>query len=1250
MNKANMQDFDHNGLTFLPEDGADDQKLGIDLTGFAFDHDGDAQRVSPLDDYPSSLQSSGFLDNWVKQATGFFDSSPVFLDAPEVHNTTLCGQDADYQEQGTSKYRTSYRTKRSRPVSGTEQDVWSAAPMVDPGQLVANDSFPISEAIESYFKNSTEMSRPTQESAITQQQGSWYGGQVSSASEHIFERSPSSSTGSAAGSLSMESTRSTESSFATSVSVHNRQNSDAMEAGRLEDPHTKAPEVEDSNFAVPSPDALSPLDTDGQVKTNLGIRILGIPSQGAKTRVETQVKLTIQLVDKTTGRVIPETGYFQVNPDGSSCKVIGWRHFKIAPHLAAKSTRRKSVAADEISEREALQLHTEVICASQKTPVQACDACVIRERKRFFKRKAARTRPVRDSAASRIPNPDDPMIANQEREKIVMFSAGEVLDIPQGECEVPVRFTCYCRHHQEKIGFQLILSAVDWQGNVVAVGKTPPIMITDDHKSLTKLSATSDVGSSTKRFNHLIRRNSAEGSKASDSDMPAASTHSSSVKARRKGATTPKSLAMTPLIPTLFSLPTGDTGMKLEGTETTTTASTNHSVLSDGFTPVSSTSHTAPWLPTPINSPPALQDSPMAAILSGLEAANADMTGWNGNHQWTVPDDPASSHGRVPWDMSTNFLDRARVASDHSGGQNGNIYLKRPASVPNVSALSNAYLPLDTGRMNPAVMSALIPGEGPTSGGQPISIIGSNLTPDLTVMFGDVPAVTLTSVNPSSMVVWLPPSPAPGPVIVTFKDYPMQMAQDGHGGIQIFTYQDRSDRDLMQLALQVIGVSMTGQLQDANQIAQRILASGQAGEEGKSRDMTYNEDFLMSDANIVAQMCTGKTNNFEALVIQSLGLLDRSADRAKSINLQNQRGQTLLHLAAHLGFHRLCSTLVNRHIKLAVQDNNGFTALHLAAWAGKIEVVKILREAGLADDLCAREGNLAIDLAREQGHRNVWRLLRRSWEFTGGKTSPASRPTSQRRHSSTRSIESVSSHDLSAASSDSETEELVWIGYEGGDDLSSDELSDGSAPVSENIEQESERWRLHRSPSMTNLDREGVPTVYSRRPSVVRALSQDDSRVKPDLHAPSNARQQDLAKASALWLQQTFSALSGKRTPDNSQQTGSLRVKRLSSDRLSGPKRPLSREDLADDHTGSSPDDHIPSDHSDSFIDISSRLRSKETTLPRSMEPHHTRHQSPTTRKSGMWLRSIRADRMLWLFHVPILRKSLLVVNIRHPS
>lgn len=108
-----------------------------------------------------------------------------------------------------------------------------------------------------------------------------------------------------------------------------------------------------------------------EVANHVQIRILGVPNTGAKSRVETQIKLCIQLMT------------------GTDKKVMGWSYIRIGDNMLARSRLRKnqqikpldgSVATMVSDESKILQLEAKVVCASNTDqPIRMCVGCVRRE-------------------------------------------------------------------------------------------------------------------------------------------------------------------------------------------------------------------------------------------------------------------------------------------------------------------------------------------------------------------------------------------------------------------------------------------------------------------------------------------------------------------------------------------------------------------------------------------------------------------------------------------------------------------------------------------------------------------------------------------------------------------------------------------------------------------------------------------------------------------------------------------------------
>ena len=130
--------------------------------------------------------------------------------------------------------------------------------------------------------------------------------------------------------------------------------------------------------------------------------------------------------------------------------------------------------------------------------VKICSGCVQRERKRASRKKQKK--------------PDEEQLFQRDEEKRVeFFNTNEIKEWvdsrdvqnkaqfgvqstpPPGvvQVELPMRIACYCRHQNEKLGFQVIFTIKDHRDKVIAQAMTNTIMITDDHKTHTPLPSIS---------------------------------------------------------------------------------------------------------------------------------------------------------------------------------------------------------------------------------------------------------------------------------------------------------------------------------------------------------------------------------------------------------------------------------------------------------------------------------------------------------------------------------------------------------------------------------------------------------------------------------------------------------------------------------------------------------------------------------------------------------------------------------------
>jgi hypothetical protein len=138
----------------------------------------------------------------------------------------------------------------------------------------------------------------------------------------------------------------------------------------------------------------------------------------------------------------------------------------------------------------------------------------------------------------------------------------------------------------------------------------------------------------------------------------------------------------------------------------------------------------------------------------------------------------------------------------------------------------------------------------------------------------------------------------------------------------------------MELALQVVGLKMTGKIEEVRDIAMRIVGA------------------TAQDTTQMLNMTSSSNTNFEQQVINALAAMDglTSCENAHSvrsiISHQSATGQTLLHLACFGDYRMLVDFLIEREIQLNVRDKNGCTALHFAALSGSQACAGKLVDAG----------------------------------------------------------------------------------------------------------------------------------------------------------------------------------------------------------------------------------------------------------------------------------------------------------------
>ena len=283
----------------------------------------------------------------------------------------------------------------------------------------------------------------------------------------------------------------------------------------------------------------------------------------------------------------------------------------------------------------------------------------------------------------------------------------------------------------------------------------------------------------------------------------------------------------------------------------------------------------------------------------------------------------------------------------------------------------------DLSHQRAPVIHKLIPSEGPKAGGIEVTCLGSGFHQGLEVMFGDSLATTTTYWGENSLVCLLPPALRAGTVPVTFKH---QFQQQQHQAQfarypspplskpqTLFKYVDDDEQELMRQALLIVSQKMRGDVSDAGQVARWIVngtsSAGQGSWSGAQQGSGGGH--LRQASN--GQGYLASAVDCEGAVLKCLELidLDESPFPAR-LNLRKQNDQTLLHLAASLGYHRLVAGLLVRGANPDSRDKNGMSPMHMAALNGHAQIVRRLRVSGADSTLRSLSGYTPADMATSQ--------------------------------------------------------------------------------------------------------------------------------------------------------------------------------------------------------------------------------------------------------------------------------------------
>jgi hypothetical protein len=155
-----------------------------------------------------------------------------------------------------------------------------------------------------------------------------------------------------------------------------------------------------------------------------------------------------------------------------------------------------------------LYMEVYVISDATQQKVLRCFSCTQREKK-LWSKKNKHSKNTADFSKDFDQNDEE-----TSQERIIIFHNSPYVEFINNEVLLRARLTCYCRHHEEKTGFRfapfsllffffflfflkfelfvvvvirIVFKVKNQENELVAQGRSPPIMITDDHKPSRKL-------------------------------------------------------------------------------------------------------------------------------------------------------------------------------------------------------------------------------------------------------------------------------------------------------------------------------------------------------------------------------------------------------------------------------------------------------------------------------------------------------------------------------------------------------------------------------------------------------------------------------------------------------------------------------------------------------------------------------------------------------------------------------------------
>lgn len=694
------------------------------------------------------------------------------------------------------------------------------------------------------------------------------------------------------------------------------------------------------------------------------MNISGLPSI---TRAENQMILQLELKRNLT---IPMT---------KNCHPI-------YVHLPTNSMAKEKLYLNENNEYlqglpeyftdKVLFMDAYLICVPTNTLADVCEKCVVREKKRYSRRKSGLC--------------DNILWCNNPNRNAILFSNRQLFpitnDLDKITIELKTRLTCYCKHHENTEAFKLLFVLRDHKNNIVSKRLSESVII------MGRKSEPTINKPKLNTMNILTPNINTPNNSVSSTDSPiqpqilqvnhAGYHFPSPSSSAQSGDNTNNST-----VEDIISRENSQSRLNIPSTSTSQTQISldKHLVSEDYYNLIFTQNKDNTNLPSNFSSP---QDSntPTSSNSGYGNTATPIFTDSNSNiNGFDMRKRSRYNYESTPPSSSVESLHKDHVNTGFH--QNYNLNMQElPMSIQNNPIFKN--------QMKPDVVTAsysslptlipsihkVIPGQGSISGGIEITLLGSNFKPGQIVEFGENMALSSQVWNSTTMVTFLPPAAKPGQVIVTVRDpspnsrHSNRIANNNNNGNEsvsrsssisddilsnksgpVFTYIDDSDKQIIELALQIVGLKMNGKLDDPRNIARQIVDSTNQNSANNNNQQSYSNH--QSSGN--NYMLNDNQTDTERLLIDII-----NGTKEFNFTLRDEMGRTMLHYSCLKGYKYLTKLLVDEssHGLCQREDNFGFLPIHFAAINGSVDIINLVSDIHSASTSMTQNGYTSNDL------------------------------------------------------------------------------------------------------------------------------------------------------------------------------------------------------------------------------------------------------------------------------------------------